>query len=808
MPSFLSDIRFAARMLTRAPRFTAVAVFVLALGIGVNTTVFTVINAVLLRPLAYVQHPERLVWMTRVVSYPAFLEFRERNTSFSAFTAFLGATFIVGPVGGNDSPELTRGQYVTGEYFETLGVPAALGRTLAAEDAGGAKPVAVISDRLWQRQFERRPDVVGGLLTVNSVALTIVGVTPRGFVDEVGQPHDLWVPLTVHPLLSPGESSRAGQEMLEDRDTSRLNVVGRLKPGVDVGRARAEIARLAEQLVPPRSAGDRARPVTLLQWSGGLDPRDRQSVAPVGQMLMGLVGIILLIACANVANLLLARGAARQKEIAIRQTLGASRSRLVRQLLAESLLLAVIAGGAGLLLSMWSADLLQKVQLPTAFPVIVDLGPDARVLVFTLLASIATGVVFGLAPALQAVRPELVAALHDNLLVGGHAYRPSRLRSTLVGAQVALSVVVLVAAGLFVRSLLRITAVDPGVAIDDRLVMPINAGAYAEARGSLLYREVTDRVGAMRAVQSAALVRFAPLTMSGSGEWAITVEGQTEKAPHQEAGANIVSPRYFETLGIPIVRGRAFDDRDRAGSAGVVIVTETMARRFWPGQDALGRRLKSGGRWLEVVGIARDSSYRSIGELPSPHMYLPLLQHYQPRMTLVVHARGDSRAMMLAVRQEVQRVSGAVPVADLRTFAQAIEAGMFPTRAGAALLTILGLLALTLAAAGVYGVSSYAVSQRTREIGIRIALGGRREDILRLMIGDGLRPVAIGAVVGLVLSVGLAQLLPSLLLGLSPLDPVTFAVVPALLGSIASLATYLPARRATKVEPVRALHCE
>jgi len=311
----------------------------------------------------------------------------------------------------------------------------------------------------------------------------------------------------------------------------------------------------------------------------------------------------------------------------------------------------------------------------------------------------------------------------------------------------------------------------------------------------------------MSPVQSAALVRFAPLTMSGSGEWEITIDGQSEKAPHQEVGVNVVSPAYFETMGIPIVRGRPFDDRDRAGSAGVVIVTETMARRFWPGQEALGRRLKSG-PWLEVVGMAHDSSYRSIGESPSPHMYLPLLQHYQPRMTLVVHTRGDSRALIAALRQEVQRVNAAVSVADLRTFTQAIEAGMFPTRAAATMLTIFGLLALTLAAAGVYGVSSYAVSQRTHEIGIRIALGGRREDILRLVLGEGLRPVAIGAVLGLVLSVGLAQLLPSLLLGLSPLDPVTFAVVPLVLVLTASLASYLPARRATKVEPVIALRCE
>ena len=810
MLSLLSDIRYAGRMLARAPRFTAVAVFVLALGIGVNTTVFTVLNAVLFRPLAYVQHPDRLLWMTRVMSYPAFLEIRERNTSFSPLMAFSSATFVVGAGGGNEPPDVARGQYVTGEYFEALGVPAARGRTLNAEDATGARPVAVISDRLWQRRFERRPDVVGALLAVNHVALTVVGVTPPGFVDEVGMPHDLWVPLTVHPLLSPGESSKAGQgqALLDRRDTSWLNVVGRLRPGVAVDRARAEIARLAEEIVPPRSAGERARPVALLQWNGGLDPRDRQGVAPVGQLLMGLVGLILLIACANVANLLLARGATRQKEIAIRQALGASRSRLMRQLLAESMLLAIVAGGAGLLLAMWSADLLQKVPLPTAFPVVVDLSPDVRVLVFTLLASIATGLVFGLAPALQTARPAIVAALHDNLLIGGYGYRPSRLRSTLVGAQVALSLVVLIAAGLFVRSLLRITAADPGVAIENRLVMPLNAGAYTEARGSELYRAVIEGVRTTSGVESAALVRFAPLTMSGSGEWEITIEGQAAKVLHQEAGANIVSARYFETLGIPIVRGRAFDDRDRAASAGVVIVTETMARRFWPGQDALGRHLKSGGPWLEVVGIARDSSYRSIGESPSPHMYLPLPQHYQPRMTLVVHARGDSRVLMPALRREVQRVNGGVPVADLRTFEQAIEAGLFPTRAGATMLSIFALLALTLAAAGVYSVSSYAVSQRTLEIGIRIALGGRREDILRLVLGDGLRPVAIGAVLGLVLAVGLAQLLAGLLLGLSPLDPVTFAVVPLLLGLTALLASYLPARRATRVEPVIALHCE
>jgi putative ABC transport system permease protein len=310
----------------------------------------------------------------------------------------------------------------------------------------------------------------------------------------------------------------------------------------------------------------------------------------------------------------------------------------------------------------------------------------------------------------------------------------------------------------------------------------------------------------MSGVGSAALVRFAPLTMAGSGAWEVAIEGQAGKP--QEVGVNVVTPRYFDTLGIPILRGRAFDDRDRAGSPGVVIVTETMARRFWPGKDVLGRHLKSGGPWLEVIGIARDSSYRSIGESPSPHMYLPLPQHPQPRMTLVVHARGDGAALIPALRREVRRVSAAMPVTGLRTFAQAVDVALFPTRAGAMLLTIFGLLALTLAAAGVYGVSSYAVSQRTREIGIRIALGGGREDILRLVVGDGLRPVAMGVILGLLLSVGLAQVLATLLLGLSPLDPVTFSAVPLVLMLTASLASYLPARRAAKVEPVVALRCE
>jgi predicted permease len=811
------DVRYGLRMLWRSPGFTAVAVVSLALGIGVNTAIFSLFNAVLMRPLPVVAGQGSLVWLRAPNSYPDYLDFREQARSFDGLAAATGTREFSLALGAE--PELLKGELVTANYFDVLGVTPRLGRGFLEDEGRDPVPVAVIGDRLWRTRFGADPSMVGRRITLNGLGFTVVGVAPEKFIGtEVGLDRELWVPLSLEPMLSPQTAAREGrfgEPLLRERNSYWLAVFGRLKSGVTREQAAAEMEAVARRVA--EAAGERVSAETLrrvqpLALSGGMDPRDREEALPIAGVVMGIVGLVLLIACANIAGLLVARGAVRRRETAVRQALGASRRRLIRQWLTESVLLGVAGGAAGLLLALWANDLVLSYASATPLASL-DLGLDLRVLAFTLLVSVGAGVVFGLAPALQASRLDIVTALKTEDALARAGSRRSRLRAAFVTAQVTLSVVLLVCAGLFIRSLQSAHTIDPGFRVERALTVPVDLGLlrYKDDKGQAFYRELLSRVAAQPGVESVSLVRFAQLGFS-FGQGQVFAEGRTsEGGEGTSAGFNVVGPRFFETLGTRLVSGRDFADADREGAPGVVVVNETLARALWPDGDALGKRLSfegARGPFYEVVGVARDGKYRSLGDRSRPYVYRPLMQSYEPKMTLVVRTSGEPTALAGAVREQLRALDPNLPVADVKTLEDQFDLSLLPSRVAAWTLGGFGLLALALAAIGVYGVVSYSVAQRTREIGVRVALGATRRDVLRLVLGDGLKMVAAGLLVGLLLAFAATRLVAGFLYGVTASDPLTFAGVPLLLGAVAALAGYLPARRATKVDPMKALRYE
>jgi predicted permease len=816
--SLVQDVRYGLRMLARSPGFTAVAVVSLALGVGVNTAVFSLLNAVMIRPVAVVADQSRLVWLRAPSSYPDYQDYREQARSFEGMAAATGTReFSLTRAG---EPELVRGEFVTANYFGVLGVGAHAGRTFTEEEGRAPSTVVVLSHSLWRTRFDADPSIVGRQITLNGLGFTVVGVAPERFKGtETGLNRELWVPLSTEPLLNPPQAGRfddgSGVDILRRRNSHWLAVFARLKEGVTREQAGAELAGIARRVAEAnegRAGEETLRRVQLLQMSGGMDPSDREEALPIAGIVMGIVGLVLLVACANIGGLLLARAASRRRETAVRQALGASRVRLVRQWLTESVLLGVVGGAAGLLLAMWANDLVVSSAAGTPLASL-ELGLDYRVLVFTLAVSVGAGLVFGLAPALQASRLDIVTALKTEDALGRAGSRRSRLRAAFVAAQVTLSVVLLVCAGLFIRSLQQAHNIDPGFRVERALTVPVDLGLlrYEQEAGRNFYRELLARVEAQPGVERASLVRFAQLGNSFA-QGQVVAEGRApEGGEGTTTGFNIVGPRYFETMGTALVRGRDFTDADRMGAPGVAVVNETLAARLWPGEDALGKRLSFDGPegpFLEVVGVARDGKYRSLGDRARPYFYRPLMQTYDPRMTLVVRTTGEPSALAGAVREQLRALEPNLPVAEVRTLEEQFNLSMLPVRVAAWTLGGFGLLALCLAAIGIYGVVSYSVAQRTREIGVRMALGAGRSDVLRLVMGEGLSVVALGLAAGLLLAFAATRVLGGFLYGVSATDPVTFAGVPLLLGAIAAAAGYLPARRATKVDPMVALRYE
>jgi predicted permease len=816
MKTLLQDLRFGMRMLSKSPAFTLVAVVSLALGIGLNTAIFSVVNVLLIRPVPVVQEQARLMWLRASISYPDYVDYAEQTKSFAGMAAATGTSEF--SLSTSAEPEIVKGEYVTGNYFDVLGVGAFKGRTFDKAEGQTPAPVVVLSEHLWRTRFNSDSSLIGRQISINGLSFTVVGVTPKNFIGtEVGLNRELWVPLLMQPVLNPPDAGRASDPIsnrFSERNSRWLSVFARLNPGVSREQAATELSTVARYVAETylgKVDPETLRSVQLLGMSGGMDPRDQQEAVPLAGIVIAVVALVLLIACANIASLLLARAASRRRETAVRQALGASRSRLVRQWLTESVLLGVAGGVLGLLLAWWANQLLVS-YLQTTPLASLELGLDYRVLAFTFLVSIATGIIFGLAPALQASRLDIVKALKSE--GSWQNTGRSRLRAVFVTAQLTLSVVLLIGAGLFIRSLQSANRIDPGFRVERALTVPINLGLlrYNETEGSNFYRDLLGRVQAQPGVERASLVRFQQLGFSFA-QYQVVAEG-SGAGPTDEGlsvGFNVVGPNYFKTLETPLLRGRDFAETDRKGAPEVVVVNETLAAMLWPHEDALGKRLSVGGRegpFLEVVGVARDGKYRSLGEEPHPYVYQPVLQSYDPNMTLVVRTTGEPQALAPAVREQIRALDAKLPIADVKTFRDQLDLSLFPSRVAAWTLGGFGVLALLLAAIGIYGVVSYSVAQRTREIGVRMALGAKRKDVLRLVLGQGLFVIAFGLAVGLLLALAATRLIAGFLYGVGATDLLTFVSVPLLLGVVALVASYLPARRATKVDPLVALRYE
>jgi predicted permease len=824
MVTFLQDLKYGARLLAKAPGFTVIAALSLALGIGANTTIFTLINAVLLNPLP-VADPSQLVsvWTTDErnqggqlgflqLSPMNYKDLRDKNEVFTGLAAHQGIPLNIAVSGGE--PQQVFGEIATGNYFSLLGAKPVVGRTFTTDDDKnpGETLVAVLGYGEWQKRFGGDPSVVGRTMTVNGQSFAVIGVMPKGFkgTNAIGAPA-LWVPYMTYPVTTNGFLG----ELIAPNQRRGLvfNVTGRLKPGVSAQQAEANLKTIARQLAQEYPNENGGRGVTIVPLAQAtINPGFRNNIVMAGGLLMTIVGLVLLIACANVANLLLARAAVRQKEIAVRLSLGASRGRLIMQLLTEGTLLTLIGGAGGLLLAYWAQGLLWSFRPPFLQADAVDLHPDVRVLLFTIGVSFVTGIVFGLAPAVQASRPDLVVELKEKTGAPAGANRMFSLRNMLVAAQIALSLIALIGAGLFLRSLQNAQRINPGFDAEHLAVLSFDLGAqgYTEERGRQFQQRVLERAVSVPGVQAAAAGSTVPLFQGG---FARTVFLEGQDASDRRAGKlvqiTVGSAHYLETLGIPLMRGRALSDVDQPNTPTSVVINETMAKRFWPDQDALGKRFKFFGQqnFNQVVGIAKDSKYNFIGEEPTPYIYQATTQVYQPQLSLFVKA-ARPEAVLGTVRGEVQQLDRNLPLTGVFTLTEIFDQSLWAPRMGASLLAVFAGLSLVLAVIGIYGVMAYSVSQRRRELGIRMALGASRADVLRLVVLQGLRLTMMGVACGLVASFAASRLIASMLFDVSPTDVVTFVAVPALLALAALGASYLPARRATRIDPMVALRYE
>jgi predicted permease len=808
------DLRFGFRRLIKTPGFAVIAILSLALGIGANTAVFSLVNLILFRPLP-LANPQEVVSVSAVgkngamaaFSYPNYIDFRDRNEVLSGL---LASRFVVVSLSRNGNNEKVWGDLVSGNYFDLLGVKPALGRTfLPDEDKTRlSHPVAVISHSLWQTRFGGDPSVVDRDVLINGRKFKIIGVAPAGFKGtEVIYTPEIYVPFAMQKWIEPENN------YLDNRDAGNMFAVGRLKPGVSAAQAEASLNLLAAQLAKDFPNENEGMMIQVVP-PGFVLPQLRNAMLGVSAALMGLVALVLLIACTNLANLLLARATERGKEIAIRLSIGAGRARIVRQLLTESVMLAVAGGLIGVALAQWIIDSIMALKPPIAIPITLELHVDWRVLVFSMIVSIVTGVLFGLVPALQATKPDLIPALKDVASQSG--VRRSLLRSGLVVTQVAVSLLLLIAAGLTLRALERLHALNPGFNPENALMMnfDLSLQGYQTDAGMQFRKQLLNRVESLPGVKSASITDFMPLSMNYNSNQ-ILIEGRP-----QERGVNAPSAmnanvglKYFETIGTPLVAGRDMNEQDQEGKTRSVVVNETFARKFFPGanpiENALGKQFRTspGGQPWQIVGVARDGKYWTIGEDPQSFVWYPIGSQLAYNY-LLVRTSAKPETVIGAIRGEFRNLDPNLPVTDVKPLTEHMNLSLFPARAFAALLSAFGLLALALAAIGIFGVMSYAVSQRTREIGVRMALGAGAKDIFKLIVGRGLLLTLIGVGVGLALALVGTRLLSSLLYSVSAIDPLTFAGVTLLLVAVAFLACYFPARRAMKTDPMVALRCE
>lgn len=819
METLWQDLRHSLRAMRRSPAFTAAAIASLALGIGANTLIFTFLNALFFKSLP-VTEPDRLVALYSLdlekrdlvpLSYPDFEDLRrETGRVFSGLA--VSRNIPVAMSGDGGEPAQLQGQIVSGSYFEVLGIRPAAGRFfLRDEDATpGTHPVAVLSHNLWQSRFGSDPGAVNRTVRLNGLSFTVVGIAPPQFkgLSILDMPPDLWVPAAMHRQLLKGPLADA----VDRRGALVFSGVARLAPGASLDQARSLLSTLGLRLErdhPDTHQGVGLTAIPLAQAT--LPPGQRSRLVLSGGLLAAMVGLLLLIAGANVANLLLARALARSGEIAVRLSLGAGRGRLIRQLLTEGALLGLLGGAAGLLIALWGRRVLWALR-PPFFPDSLDLGIDARVLGFTLVVSLATGILFSLAPVFQSLNLHLTSALTGGARTGGVRGESSgtALRELLIAGQVALSVVVLAGAALFLRSLLAAERIDPGFETEKLFVIPMDLGSqgYPPPQAQEFYRRAVERVSALPGVRSAAVAsRF--LLLPGGLRQTVVAEGQTAQTAALDlmAGINTVGPGYFDTVGMTLRTGRGFTPADRREATPVVVINETLARRLWPGEPAIGKRLRLGDDedFREVVGVAADARYAGLREPPQPYAYRPVLQSFSPMMMLHVRTERAPEPLLERVRREIQTLDPSLPLLEPRTIGQIRNLSLWAPRMGAGLLAVFGLLALALAALGIYGVVAYSIGQRQREIGIRMAIGAGRRDVLGLVLRQGMAPVAIGVVVGLLGALGGARAISSLLFGVGAADPLSLAGAVLLLALVALAAVYGPARRASVLDPVAAL---
>ncbi len=805
------DVRFAARLLRRSPVFTAVAVVSLAVGIGANTTIFTVVNGLLVRPRPGLVETG-LVDVGRSqngsgfdnMSYLNYVDYRDASGDVLQGLAAYSIDPRPMSLATGDTAIRIYGQYVSGNYFDVLGVRPEAGRFFRADEdqAAGGAAVAVASHRFWQEQFGGDPSLVGRTVTLNNQVVTIVGIAPGAFTGTMVLRPDVWVPLHARP--DPGLfTSRGGVWLIG---------IGRLAPGVTVSRAGAALATIAARLEHDYPDANKGKGVVVAP-SSAFPAELGLYVKGFLAILTGLVGLVLLIASVNVAGMMLARAAGRRREIAVRLAIGAGRARLVRQLLTESLLLFLLGGGAGLVLALWMRNLLVALVPQLPLPVVLDLPLDGRVLAFTAAVSLAAGALTGLAPALQASRADVVPALKDDARSGGG--RTLRLRNLLVGSQIALAMLLVVAAGLFLRALQGADRIDPG--FDPTNVelasLDLSLGGFDRTSGEAFGRTLLDRVRALPGVESACLTVQLALDGSGFGMGGIAPADHALPNGRKTLGLdwNAVTPGYFRTLGIHLVRGRPFREGDRQGAPPVAIINETLARQLWPGEDPLGRRLinprPDGDITMEVVGVEKDRKYRSLGEAPRPFIYVPLAQRYVSGVSLLVKRAGGP-SVIPAVRAALHDLAPTLPIVHAEALASYIGIGLLPQRIALTVAGSLGIVGFLLAAVGIYGVTAYTVSRRTRELGIRMALGARPQDVGRLVLAQGARLAGAGIAAGLALALVVSRLIASLLYGIGPGDPLTYAAAGTLFAAMTLVASWAPARRAARVDPMTALRDE
>ena len=822
MPTLLQDLRYGARLLLKKPGFTLTAVLTLALGIGANTAIFSLTDKLLVRSLP-VKDPQQLVLINSVsvsphfvgnaFSYPDFSDYRAQNEVFSGLAAFNTAELELKT---NDQVERVPSEYVSTNYFDMLGVAAASGRTFSPEEDGapGSQPVVVISDAFWRKRFGADPNLIGQTVTLNGFPLTVIGIAARDFNGMIlEEPTQLWVPALMHPQL-------AQSKFIENRNDRFLLLIGRVKDGLTQSQAEAGMDAVAQQVkeahTPPgtitKGLPFSEQHIQFEPGGKGISILRKRFASPL-KLLMAVVALVLLIACANVASLLLARGVARRKEMAIRLALGASGWRLTRQLLTESLLLALAGAAGGLLLAPWLVTLLVKTQARLGVAqTLLGEGVDRRVLAFTALVALIAGLVFGLAPAWQGSKADLVPALKEEGGVSNYRERRFNFRSVLVVAQLALAIVVLIGAGLCIKTTRNLLAIDPGFQAERLMIVPLELDKkkYDEARGRALQQEVIERFASLPGVQAVSYGLVTPI--SGSRYMSsLFVEGRKPLPDEQMAfDANFVGPRYHETMGIRLAEGRGFTEHDLAGSQRVVIINEAMARRLFPGENALGKRLSLGnGAPLEVVGITQDVKHHDLTEAPLPHFDLASMQRgYDAHTNIVVRATGRAGDLIPALRSELLAIDASLRVSDIKAMSEQVNNTLAATRLASTLIGVFGIVALLLAAIGLYGVMAYTVSRRTREIGIRMALGAGSGDVLSLVIRQGMLLTAMGVTGGLGAAYVATRVTEGLLYGVSATDSAIFAMVALILSGVSLAACWIPARRATKVDPMIALRYE